>query len=78
MGYYPIKTAETFSIPGYVSYTSSGDDARHRGGCAVLIRNRLNEELAHFVSVLFLSVVTLLGEVGTGNITRVIRKSLGS
>ena len=42
-----IKTAQTFSIPGYGSYTSSGDDARHRGGCAMLIRNRLNEELAH-------------------------------
>ena len=39
-----IKTGLSCALPGYVTYTSGGD-RKHRGGCAVLIKNRLNDEL---------------------------------
>ena len=41
-----IKTAHTFSVPGFHTYTSRGEN-RHRGGCAVLMKNRLHAELCH-------------------------------
>ena len=37
-----IKTPMNFHLPGYVTYTSEGSD-RHRGGCAVLLRNHIND-----------------------------------
>ena len=39
-----IKTDKTFGIPGYKTFTSGGPE-RHRGGVAVLIDNKLSEDL---------------------------------
>ena len=39
-----IKTVLPFNLAGFVRY-SSGGDKRHRGGCCVMIRDRLHNEL---------------------------------
>lgn len=39
------KTDTVFHFAGYKTYSSSGSNA-HRGGCAVLIKNRLAEDIA--------------------------------
>ena len=41
-----IKTPLSFHMPGYVTYTSEGQNP-HRGGCALLLRNCMNDLLCH-------------------------------
>lgn len=41
-----IKTDLPFNLPGYVTYVSRGAQGAHRGGCAILLRNQLNDRLS--------------------------------
>ena len=52
-----IKTVLPFNLAGFVRY-SSGGDKRHRGGCCVMIRDQLHNELLQLDSPIMIWYVS--------------------